>query len=295
MRLKIGLVMGAGMFTLSACAGGPQFTTLPANLAQSLPAQRTVAEARSLQPPADAYRATLYSEYLRYAEYELGPMMDYPDAIFHARKAIAAARGEPVAPQAVSERMLPPVKAEVLSGARKRLDAVLQGGGPQKAPEATARAVAAYDCWLEQQEENIQPDDIAACRQTFLDNLETAEAALRPPVPPVITLAADVLFDFDKAVIKDAFKPELDRIAALLKQNPKVQVFVDGHTDTMGPAAYNRKLSERRARAVADYLAARGVDPARMTVRAFGETKLAVPTPDETPEPRNRRVEIRKR
>ncbi len=295
MRLRIGFLMGAGLFTLSACAGGPQFTSLPANLAKSFEAKRTVAEARSAQAPADPYGATLYAEYLRYAEYEYGPMMDNPDAIFHARRAIAAASGETVMPQAVTDRLLPAEKADVLAAARRRLDAVLQGGGPQKAPEATARAVAAYDCWLEQQEENIQPDDIASCRQTFLDNLEAAEAAIAPPMPPTITLAADVLFDFDKAVIKDAFKPELDRIAELLQKNPEVRVFVDGYTDTMGPAEYNMDLSKRRAQAVADYLVGRGIDRDRITVRAFGETKLAVPTPDETAEPRNRRVEIRKR
>ncbi|HFD15408.1 MAG TPA: OmpA family protein [Rhodospirillales bacterium] len=252
-------------------------------------------EARSVQAPSDAYRATLYAEYLRYAEYEYGPMMDYVDAMFHARRALAAASGEAVEPQAVTDRLLPAEAADELSAARQRLMAVLQGGGPQKAPEATAKAQAAYDCWLEQQEENIQPDDIASCRQTFMENIQAAEAALKPPVPPTITLSADVLFDFDKAVIKDSFKPELDRIAELLKQNPDVRVFVDGHTDTMGPAAYNMELSKRRAQAVADYLVGRGIDRNRITVRAFGETELAVPTPDETPEPRNRRVEIRKR
>ncbi len=295
MRLKTGVLMGAGMFALSACAGGPQFTSLPSNLAQSFTAERVMKEARSVQAPADVYRATLYAEYLRYAEYEYGPMMDYGDAIFHARRAIAAAGGEAVAPQAVTDRMEPADAADELNAARQRLMAVLQGGGPQKAPEATARAQAAFDCWLEQQEENFQPDDIASCRQTFMDNIQAAEAALKPPVPPTITLAADVLFDFDKAVIKEAFKPELDRIAELLRQNPEVRVFVDGHTDTAGPAAYNMELSRRRAQAVADYLIGRGIDADRITVRAFGETELAVPTPDDTPEPRNRRVEIRKR
>ncbi len=295
MRLKTGILMGAGMFALSACAGGPQFTSLPTNLAASFTAGRVMNEARSVQAPSDAYRATLYAEYLRYAEYEYGPMMDYVDAMFHARRALAAASGEAVEPQAVTDRLLPAEAADELSAARQRLMAVLQGGGPQKAPEATAKAQAAYDCWLEQQEENIQPDDIASCRQTFMENIQAAEAALKPPVPPTITLSADVLFDFDKAVIKDSFKPELDRIAELLKQNPDVRVFVDGHTDTMGPAAYNMELSKRRAQAVADYLVGRGIDRNRITVRAFGETELAVPTPDETPEPRNRRVEIRKR
>lgn len=242
------------------------------------------------------FHRTLYAEYLRYAEYEFGPMRDFPDASFHARRALAAARGESVEPQEPGERLLPPTAAAELASAYARLTAVLEGGGPEKAPEATARAQAAYDCWLEQQEENFQPKDIASCKETFMQAIAAAEEAIKPqPVPAVISLASDVLFDFDKAVIKDSFKPELDKIAKLLRDNPDVQVYVDGHTDTAGPASYNQRLSERRAQAVADYLASKGVARERMIVRGFGETKLKVPTPDETPKAENRRVEIRVR
>jgi OOP family OmpA-OmpF porin len=81
----------------------------------------------------------------------------------------------------------------------------------------------------------------------------------------------------------------------MLVQDTSANILVWGHTDTAGPAAYNMRLSERRAEAVAAYLESKGVSRSRMSVRGFGETQLAVPTPDNTPNAQNRRVEIRRR
>ena len=68
---------------------------------------------------------------------------------------------------------------------------------------------------------------------------------------------------------------------------------IEGHTDTVGPAEENRLLSERRANAVRDYLVERfGISPARLMTEGLGESRLLVPTPDETPQQRNRRVQI---
>lgn len=296
MRVLKHLLAGPGLLTLAACSGGPQFTDLPTNLMAFWPARQAIEEARAATSPADPFKSALRTEYLRHADYEFGPMQDYVDAAHHGRKALAAARGEMVEPDQPGTRMLPPTSQGELTSAYTRLSAVLEASGRAKAPEATARAQAAYDCWLEQQEEDFQPDDIASCRRIFEQAIAEAEAAVKAqPMPAVIVLEGDVLFEFDKAVIRPEFEPELDRIAALLRDHPEVRVYVDGHTDTAGPAAYNMRLSERRAQAVADALAARGVARERMEVRAFGETQLAVPTPDNTPEAKNRRVEIRRR
>lgn len=68
---------------------------------------------------------------------------------------------------------------------------------------------------------------------------------------------------------------------------------IEGHTDTVGGAAMNQALSERRAAAVRDHLTRRhGVAAGRLEVVGLGETQLLVPTPDERPEPRNRRVQV---
>jgi outer membrane protein OmpA-like peptidoglycan-associated protein len=68
---------------------------------------------------------------------------------------------------------------------------------------------------------------------------------------------------------------------------------IEGHTDTVGRRDYNQALSERRAQAVVDYVAKKyGVDPGRLQAVGMGETGLLVQTPPQTPEPRNRRVQV---
>ncbi len=68
---------------------------------------------------------------------------------------------------------------------------------------------------------------------------------------------------------------------------------IEGHTDTVGSRDYNRTLSERRAEAVVEYIAHKfGVDPHRLQAVGMGEDGLLVPTPPQTPEPRNRRVQV---
>ena len=68
---------------------------------------------------------------------------------------------------------------------------------------------------------------------------------------------------------------------------------IEGHTDTTGDDQTNLALSQRRAAAVVDYLASRyGVDRARLIAVGMGKGGLAVPTPDQTAEPRNRRVVV---
>ncbi|HEX5129044.1 MAG TPA: OmpA family protein, partial [Usitatibacter sp.] len=62
-----------------------------------------------------------------------------------------------------------------------------------------------------------------------------------------IALAADVLFDFDKAELKAGAAPSLAKVAAVLKSYPKATARIEGHTDSKGERAYNQKLSERRA------------------------------------------------
>lgn len=68
---------------------------------------------------------------------------------------------------------------------------------------------------------------------------------------------------------------------------------IEGHTDTVGSPEYNRDLSERRAEAVVSYLTSKfGVQPARLQAVGMGEAGLLVPTPPQTPDPRNRRVQV---
>ena len=68
---------------------------------------------------------------------------------------------------------------------------------------------------------------------------------------------------------------------------------IEGHTDTVGTPALNKVLAERRAQAVVDFVVSRyHVDATRLEAAGLGEEGLLVPTPQQTPEPRNRRVEV---
>ncbi len=113
-----------------------------------------------------------------------------------------------------------------------------------------------------------------------------------------VNLSADLLFDFDKADIKPAAEPQLEKVATLIKAYPTADVAIDGHTDGKGSDAYNQPLSEKRASAVADWLKAHGSGGAKLHTRGFGKTKPVAPNTkaDGSDDPdgraKNRRVEI---
>ncbi len=90
-----------------------------------------------------------------------------------------------------------------------------------------------------------------------------------------ITWLGGVHFDFDKSNIRPADARILDRDVQWLKANSDVKVAIDGGADPRGSMAYNQKLSERRARAVRDYLVARGIAPDRIIEVGYGEKVLA--------------------
>jgi outer membrane protein OmpA-like peptidoglycan-associated protein len=136
----------------------------------------------------------------------------------------------------------------------------------------------------------------------FLDPAEPVEAVMAPPAleptaaPPEQVRQRIVLrgvtFDFDSSAIRPDSRPVLEEAAALLKQNPGVQVQVQGFTDAIGSPAYNQALSLRRAEAVYRYLVNLGVDPQRLTVEGFGASHPVADNDTEAGRAQNRRVEL---
>lgn len=107
-----------------------------------------------------------------------------------------------------------------------------------------------------------------------------AEAAPAPaPVPAPkpaaekVTLAADALFDFDKAVLRPEGKAKLDDVVSKLDKINLEVIIAVGHTDRLGSDKYNQKLSERRAQSVKDYLIGKGVEPNRVYTEGKGESQ----------------------
>jgi outer membrane protein OmpA-like peptidoglycan-associated protein len=112
--------------------------------------------------------------------------------------------------------------------------------------------------------------------------------AARAPVPRRFNLYFELGGDTltpDSATLATAIIDEV-------KTRPAPEVTVVGHTDTTGLAAANLELGLRRATLIRDRLIAAGLDPAVVEVASHGEADLLVPTPDNTPEPSNRRVEV---
>jgi outer membrane protein OmpA-like peptidoglycan-associated protein len=103
----------------------------------------------------------------------------------------------------------------------------------------------------------------------------------------------NLIFSQGKATISPKSYPELDEVAQMMKENNKIVIQLEGHTDNVGNAGANMKLSENRVESVKKYLVAQGISKGRVKTKAFGGTQ---PLRNEmTPEARakNRRVEMR--
>ncbi|WEK45562.1 MAG: OmpA family protein [Candidatus Andeanibacterium colombiense] len=109
----------------------------------------------------------------------------------------------------------------------------------------------------------------------------------------LVNLPDGVTFGVDSTTISPAFQATLDKIANSLVQYPDSLVDVMGHTDSTGSDAYNEDLSKRRADAVADYLALRGVSKARLATIGYGERYPVADNATDEGRARNRRVEIK--
>ncbi len=109
----------------------------------------------------------------------------------------------------------------------------------------------------------------------------------------ILNLPSNVTFATDQDQINPGFFPVLDSVTVVLNKYPKTLLDVDGHTDEQGAAEYNQALSERRAISVAQYVNSRGIDPRRLQVIGFGETRPVAPNSNEAGRAQNRRVEIR--
>ena len=112
------------------------------------------------------------------------------------------------------------------------------------------------------------------------------------PVAEKVTFAADVLFDFDKAVIKPEGKSKLDDISNKVKGINLEVVIGIGHADSVGSDAYNQRLSVRRAEAVKAYLVSKGIEPNRVYTEGKGEKQPVADNKTRDGRAKNRRVEI---
>jgi len=118
------------------------------------------------------------------------------------------------------------------------------------------------------------------------------EAPKPKPVAEKVTFATDVLFDFDKSVVKPEGKSKLDDLAAKIRGTNLEVVIAIGHTDSIGTDEYNQKLSVRRAESVKAYLVSKGIEANRVYTEGKGEKQPVADNKTREGRAKNRRVEL---
>ncbi|UYZ63050.1 OmpA family protein [Hymenobacter weizhouensis] len=103
----------------------------------------------------------------------------------------------------------------------------------------------------------------------------------------------NIFFDFDKATLRKESTNELERLQKLLTETPDLRLEISGHTDNVGNDAYNKDLSQRRAKAVVDYLVQKGIDKGRLTFAGYGDTQPVASNSSKQGRQRNRRTEFK--
>ncbi len=135
---------------------------------------------------------------------------------------------------------------------------------------------------------NFVPAPVARAVEPPPKVVEPAPVAIEPPPAPVavvapepapkpmitkVTLDADALFDFDKAVLRPAGRASLDDFVAKMKEIEPEVIIATGHSDRIGSTVYNQRLSEQRVEAVKAYLVSRGIESKRTHTEGKGETQ----------------------
>lgn len=122
-----------------------------------------------------------------------------------------------------------------------------------------------------------------------------------PPKPPPrvevrdnkIEIHEKILFETAKAVIKEDSFSLMDEIVQVFTDNPHIlMVSIEGHTDSDGADQYNMTLSDKRAKAVMDYIVQKGISADRLSAKGYGETKPIAENDSEEGKAKNRRVEF---
>ncbi len=257
-RLSAILTAGSASVLLAAC-GGPQ-----------------------LGDPSGEFNTALTEGYVSLAASEQAEY-DWRDTRHFTSKAVVASDNLAVEPDAIASRDLPPDIEPELVAARQELTDAFARGAKDAVPADAADAQVMFDCWMQEQEENWQTEDIAKCRLGFQEAMARIDDAI----------GRNVFFDFDSADVQGGAASVLTTLIGQLDKAPGTRLKVIGHTDTAGAADYNLGLSSERAEAVAAYLAAQGVDAQTIETGYVGQSDLLVATPDGVRNAENRRVLIR--
>ena len=264
------------------------------------------------------FQEHLLSEYKKRASFEAEEMHDWNSAKLYSEKALKSLETDEIYPEEISYWKIPEENINEIKIAYENLMTIYKDA-KNIDPFNLARAISSLDCWSEQQEENWQTWDINSCKNDFLNAMhsiyekistqeneqETSSEKnnnLENETKDEVTIVTKnenkelmqiIYFDFDQfnlsEVSKDKIKKFLNNYGSDINE-----YLVVGHTDTKGTNKYNLSLSIKRAEVVKEILINYGIQQSSIKILGKGEESLAVDTPDDTKQPANRRVEIKK-
>ncbi len=264
------------------------------------------------------FQEHLLYEYKKRASFEAEEMHDWNSAKLYSEKALKSLETDEIYPEETSYWKIPEENINEIKIAYDNLMTIYEDA-KNIDPFNLARAISSLDCWSEQQEENWQTWDINSCKNDFLNAMhniyekistqeneqETSDNKdnnLENETKDEVTIVTKnenkelmqiIYFDFDQfnlsEVSKDKIKKFLNNYGSDINE-----YLVVGHTDTKGTNKYNLLLSIKRAEVVKEILINYGINQSSIKILGKGEESLAVDTPDDTKQPANRRVEIKK-
>jgi outer membrane protein OmpA-like peptidoglycan-associated protein/tetratricopeptide (TPR) repeat protein len=127
---------------------------------------------------------------------------------------------------------------------------------------------------------------------TVSDSPMVVNIALQPIEKGASIVLKNIFFESKKFDLQTISNPELDKVVAILKENPGVTILISGYTDNVGKPADNLLLSVNRAKSVVTYLQSKGIDPKRLSGKGFGEANPIAPNTTEEGRALNRRTEL---
>ena len=264
------------------------------------------------------FKEYLLTEYKKRATFEAEKMHDWNSAKLYSEKALKSLKTDKIYPEDISYWKLKDESIAEISIAYDNLMSIYDDAKIID-PLNLAKAISSLDCWAEQQEENWQTWDINRCKKYFLNAMhsiyekisaqeknqnskniqdDNLEKKSKDEVTIVTKDKNDELmqiiyFDFDKFNLSEISRNKIKLFLDNYK-NKIDKYLVVGHTDTKGTNNYNLILSVKRAEVVKQILINYGIKKNNIKIIGKGEKSLAVDTPDETKQPANRRVEIKK-
>lgn len=130
-------------------------------------------------------------------------------------------------------------------------------------------------------------------KQRQPDSTYSIDIGLQPLEADAIIVLKNIFFDFNQFLLKEESQVELDKVVQLMKDNPTLRIQINGHTDNIGKAADNLRLSENRAQEVVRYLSAKGIQPERLSFKGYGATQPVADNDTEENRANNRRTELK--